>query len=188
MHDSLEVLTGRYEIRAHIPNFTNCLNEQELAIIWKKLCDERKKKIVFYDGEITTEEEFIQFMQDDMNYVYAVYERGEVLALVWLNNFLGRCAMMHFTMFYNSKGKEQGTALFLLNFMLFSQHEGQYCFDAFYGLTPRVYRHVLSFIKKLGFRLVTEMPSSVFFQKKEKKCLKSAVLSIIRREYLNILE
>lgn len=181
-------LYEKYQIRAHIPHFADCLTEQELKTIWKTLCNEGKKEIVFYDGGITTEDEFIQFMQDDMNYVYAAYEGDKLLALVWLNNFLGRCGMIHFTMFYNSKGKEQSIALFLLNFILFSKHEGEYCLDALYGLTPRVYRHALGFIKKLGFRLVVEMPSSVFFQKKEKKSLKSAVFSIMRREYLNMLE
>ncbi len=188
MHNVSGELPVKYQIRAHIPHFADCLTEQELKTIWKTLCEEGKKEIVFYDDEITCESDFIQFMQDDMNYVYAAYEGGELLALVWLNNFLGRCAMIHFTMFYNSKGKEQGIALFLLNFLLFSKHEGEYCLDALYGLTPRVYRHALGFIKKLGFRLVVEMPSSVFFQKKEKKSLKSAVFSIMRREYLNMLE
>lgn len=188
MRNFSSMLPGRYEVRAHIPHFADCLTEQELETIWKTLCEEGKKEIVFYDGEITNKSDFIQFMQDDMNYVYAAYEDGKLLALVWLNNFLGRCGMIHFTMFYNSKGKEQSIALFLLKFLLFSKHEGEYCFDALYGLTPRVYRHALHFIKKLGFRLVTEMPSSVFFQKKEKKCLKSAVFSIVRRECLNILE
>lgn len=181
-------LSEEYQIRAHIPHFADCLTEQELKTIWKTLCEEGKKEIVFYDGEITNEHDFIQFMQDDMNYVYAAYERGNLLALVWLNNFLGRCGMIHFTMFYNSKGKEQSIALFLLKFLLFSKHKGEYCLDALYGLTPRVYRHALSIIEKLGFRLVAEMPSSVFFQKKEQKSLKSAVFSIMKREYLNMLE
>jgi len=188
MTNVFECLSEEYQIRAHIPQFADCLTEQELKTIWKTLCEEGKKEIVFYDGEITTEDDFIQFMQDDTNYVYVVYEGGKLLALVWLNNFLGRCGMIHFTMFYNSKGKEESIALFLLNFLLFSKHEGEYCLDALYGLTPRVYRHALAFIKKLGFRLVVEMPSSVFFQKKEKKSLKSAVFSIMKREYLNMLE
>ncbi|WP_430735605.1 hypothetical protein [Halodesulfovibrio aestuarii] len=182
------VLSCKYEIRTHIPHHTNCLTEQELETIWQTLCKEGKKEIVFYDGEINKKSDFIQFMQDDMNYVYAAYEGGELLALVWLNNFLGRCGMIHFTMFYNSKGKEYDIASFLLNFLLFSKSEGEFCFDALYGLTPRVYRHALHFIEKLGFRLVTEMPSSVFFQKKKKKCLKSAVFSIVRREYLKMLK
>lgn len=181
-------LSEKYQIRAHIPYFADCLNEQQLKMIWKTLCEEGKKEIVFYDGGITTESEFIQFMQDDMNYVYVAYEEGNLLALVWLNNFLGRCGMIHFTTFYKSKGKEEDIALFLLRFILFSKNEGEYCLDALYGLTPRVYRHALSFIKKLGFRLVVEMPSSVFFQKKEEKSLKSAVFSIMKREYLKGLE
>lgn len=181
-------LDAEVEIRAHIPNFADCLTELELANIWKCLCKEGKKDIVFYDGEIATCDDFVQFMQDDTNYVYAAYERGELLALVWLNNFMGRCAMIHFTMFYNSKGREQGIALYLLNFLLFSKDGADFCFEALFGLTPRVYRHALRFIEKLGFRLVTEMPSAVFFQKKERKCLKSAVFSIMKREYLNCLE
>lgn len=188
MRNVSEMLSDKYEIRAHIPKFSDCLNEQELENIWKTLCEEGKREILFYDGEITSKSDFVQFMQDDMNYVYAAYEGEKLLALVWLNNFLGRCGMIHFTMFYNSKGKERSIALFLLNFLLFSKHEGAFCFDALYGLTPRVYRHVLNFIKKLGFRLVAEMPSAVFFQKKDKKCLKSAVFSIMKREYLNMPE
>ncbi|WP_290918327.1 GNAT family N-acetyltransferase [Halodesulfovibrio sp.] len=185
MNSVYSELAAKIEIRAHIPNFADCLTESELANIWQSICEEGKKDIVFYDGEIATCDDFVQFMQDDTNYVYVAYEGGELLALVWLNNFMGRCAMIHFTMFYNSKGREQDIATYLLNFLLFSRDRGDFCLEALFGLTPRVYRHALRFIEKLGFRLVTEMPSSVFFQKKEKKCLKSAVFSIMRREYLN---
>ncbi|OBQ52727.1 hypothetical protein [Halodesulfovibrio spirochaetisodalis] len=183
-----EVVAKEYHIRAHIPQLADCLTEEELRTLWKTLCSEGKKEVIFYDGQIADSDDFIQFMQDDMNYVYVAYEGEKPLALVWVNNFLGKCGMIHFTMFYNSKGKEELIGSYLLNFLLFSKSEGEFCFDALYGLTPRAYRHALAFIQKLGFRLVTEMPSSVFFQKKEKKYLKSAVLSIIQRDYLNVLK
>lgn len=188
MHKGYEELLNNLHIKAHIPHHTGCLNEQEFRTIWQTLCIEGKKDIVFYDGQITSEDEFIQFMQDDMNYVYVAYEGANPLALVWVNNFLGRCGMIHFTMFYNSKGREECIGLYLLNFLLFSKCGDEFCFDALYGLTPRVYRHALRFIEKLGFRLVAEMPASVFFQKKGKNCLKSAVFSIIERSAINCLK
>jgi hypothetical protein len=188
MHNGYDQLPENFHIRAHIPHYTDCVTEQEFQTIWQTLCVEGKKDIVFYDGQITNESEFVQFMQDDTNYVYVAYEGVKPLALVWVNNFLGRCGMIHFTMFYNSRGKEELISSFLLNFLLFTKHQGEYCFDALYGLTPKVYRHALRFIEKLGFRLVAEMPASVFFQKKDQNCLKSAVFSIIHRDECNCLK
>ena len=61
-----------------------------------------------------------------------------------------------------------------------------YCFDALYGLTPAVYRHVFPFIKQLGFSLVATIPSAVWFEKKGKKYCKSGVISIIDRNRCNM--
>ncbi|MCG8531042.1 MAG: hypothetical protein MI749_10285 [Desulfovibrionales bacterium] len=176
-----------YYIRAHIPHYSDCLTEQELGTFWDKMRQDGRDKIVFYDGQIASKAAFIEFMQNSENYVYAVMKDKELLCLAWINNFIGRCGMIHFTMFYKSVGQEQSIGSFLLNFLLFSRVGEKYCFDALYGLTPKVYRHVFPLIQKLGFRLVIDIPSSVFFQKKGKKCFKNAVFSIVTRETCNYL-
>ena len=187
--DSLnDNLLKRYIIRAHIPGHNDCLTEHELGIIWETLCSQQREKILFYDGQISSKEEFIQFMQCDTNYVYVLMQAEMPLVFAWVNNFFGKCGMIHFTTFYNLEAENELNCLFLLRFLLFSQVGGEYCFDALYGLTPKVYRHVLPFITKLGFRLVADIPSAIFFQKKGKKCPKSAVLSLVTRDTVNTLE
>ena len=175
-------------IRCHVSGAVNCLTEQEFRAIWNLMCKDGREKIVFYDGQIANFPEFLEFMQDDSNYVYAVERGGEFVCLAWVNNFLGRCGMIHFTMFHNSDGEEFPICLKLLRFLLYAKSDGNFCFDALYGLTPKVYRHVLRFIEKLGFRLVADMPSSVFFQKNGKKHFKNAVFSIVTRDSVNMLK
>ena len=110
-----------YVIRAHIPAYADCLCEAEIQELWKLLCVDGREKVLFYDGGVKDDAAFIRFVQDAGNYVYAVQVDGQFQCIAWVNNFLGRCGMIHFAMFSCCAGQEYAVGSYLLHFLLFAQ-------------------------------------------------------------------
>ncbi len=145
---------------AHIPGMTT-LSRNRLATLWRRLVAEQIAPRLFYDGGVRSEEAFIQFMTAQDVYCYAAYVRGNPVALTWLNNFSGRAAMIHFAIFSAGLSFKTEVGRHVVHFLLHARHEGEYCLDTLYGLTPKPYAHVLRFIRRVGFRVQGEVPSAV---------------------------
>ena len=118
---------------------------------------------MFYDGEMTDFAAFQTWLQAaDKDARFVADADGKIKALYWLNNPLGKSAMIHFCFLRQAFCEQEAIGRYVVKSLLFCRDKrGGYVLSALYGLTPKPYRHALAFIRKLGFRLVAELPEAL---------------------------
>lgn len=169
-------------VRTHIPG-NESLTEDALTLLWYQLVDEGSADAMFYDGGVRCVGDFVAFMQAPDVFCYVVYasganvgaaventvgdtvkmpgNAGTPLALAWLNNFSGKAAMMHFSLFKSALSRKEALGRFVLGFLLHARVGDAYCLDALYGMTPKPYAHVLRYIRRIGFQVQGTIPGAV---------------------------
>lgn len=158
------------------------MSQEKVYVFWQQFQKDRLNSILFYDGEI---EDFSAFyawlLAKDKDARFVAGLDGEIKALYWLNNPLGKSVMIHFCFLKNAFCEQEKVGLYVVkSLLLCTDTNGEYVLSALYGLTPKPYRHALSYIQKLGFRLVAELPQACYFSRK--KTWKNGIISILTRE------
>lgn len=151
---------------------------------WKQFQEDKLNPIVFYDGEITDFADFQTWIRaKDKDARFVAGADGKIKALYWLNNPLGKSAMIHFCFLRESFCEQETVGFYVVKSLLFCRDaKGEYVLSALFGLTPKPYRHALSFIRKLGFHLAAELPEACYFS--GKNTYKSGIVSILTREQI----
>ena len=142
---------------------------------------EELDRVVFYDGSITNSESFTAFALGEGVETRFVYHNKELCGFVWLNNPLGLACMVHFCLFrpYFIYQREIGFWVLKQYLKPINPQTGEVYIKALYGITPKVYRHTLDFIKSIGFRILGEIPGACEFKCSGKPTFRSGVASVV---------
>lgn len=160
------------------------ISEQTIHDFWKQFQEDKLNSILFYDGEIKDYSTFAAWLlAKDKDARFIASSQGEIKALYWLNNPLGKSVMIHFCFLKNAFCEQKEIGLYVVKSLLFCKdRQGEYVISALFGLTPKPYRHALAFIQKLGFAFVGELPEACYFARKN--AFKTGIFSILTREQI----
>lgn len=160
------------------------LPQEILYAFWKQFQEDKLNPVLFYDGEIADFSAFQTWITaKDKDARFVADLDGEIKALYWLNNPLGKSVMIHFCFLRKAFCEQEEIGRYVVKSLLFcTDTKGEYVLSALFGLTPKPYRHALSFIQKLGFRLVGELPAACYFARK--KTCKNGIVSILTKEQI----
>ncbi len=149
---------------------------------WEQFQKDRLNPILFFDGEIPDFANFSAWLSaKDKDARFVTGGTGEVKALYWLNNPIGKNAMIHFCFLRKAFGEQEAIGLHVVESLLHCKNgSGEYVLSALVGITPKPYRHALAFIRKLGFRIVAELPQACYFARQN--TYKNALVSILTKE------
>ncbi|MDD5189447.1 MAG: hypothetical protein PHE50_00210 [Dehalococcoidales bacterium] len=119
---------------------------------------------VFYDGEVRTQEDFLNLLKSPVNYPIFILVDGILLCLAWINDLHSNHATVHFYTFKESWGRHsmamgQKAIEYWFNF---KKEDGSNRFDVLLGITPSEYKSVHRFIEKIGFTILGEVPKVLF--------------------------
>ena len=134
------------------------LQDNVLISIWNKIIAQKLLNKVFYDGSITSAKQFVDMMKHPSNLPVIAYN-GEILGFGWLNDMAKNRALAHFCMFREAWGKhtlEIGHKF--LDYWFSLEQNGEPLFRVLVGNTPPWNKPAVSFIQRLGFKIVGEIP------------------------------
>lgn len=174
-------------ISEHCPYQTLRAKKQPFEVLygfWKQFQEDGLNPVLFFDGEPTDFANFQTWLlAKDKDARFVAGADGEIKALYWLNNPLGKSAMIHFCYLRRAFCEQESVGLYVVKSLLFCRDgKGEYVLSALFGLTPKPYRHALAFIQKLGFRLAAEFPEACYFARKN--VWKSGIVSVLTREQI----
>lgn len=160
------------------------VSKQVIYNFWKQFQEDKLNSILFYDGEMQDYSAFAAWLSaKDKDARFIASDQGEIKALYWLNNPLGKSVMIHFCFLKSAFCEQKEIGLYVVKSLLFCKDkQGGYVISALYGLTPKPYHHALSFIQKLGFSFVGELPEACYFARKN--AFKTGIFSILTREQI----
>lgn len=149
---------------------------------WKQFQEDKLNPILFFDGEMADFASFRAWLlAPDKDARFAAGADGKIKALYWLNNPLGKSVMIHFCFLRSAFCEQEAVGRYVVQSLLFCRDRtGEYVLSALYGLTPKPYRHALTFIQKLGFQLTAELPEACHFARKN--TYKNGIVSMLTRE------
>lgn len=156
---------------------------QKIYAFWKQFQKDTLNPVLFYDGEMEDFPAFLAWLLAKDKDARFVAANGEIKALYWLNNPQGKSVMIHFCFLRNAFCEQREIGLYVVKSLLLCKDDkGEFVLSALYGLTPKPYRHALSYIRKLGFRLIGELPAACYFARK--KNWKNGIISILTKEQI----
>ncbi len=144
----------------HIRCYKKHITEKELQSVWETGKKQGIYKKLFYDGTITTLENFITFAGEKNRAFYVIYSQTTPVALFWLDNRTAQAAFIHFALFkeaYGKKGRILGT--YVLNWLLTSKDQSNRAFfKVLIGVTPITHTLAVRFLKDMGFTILGIIP------------------------------
>lgn len=157
---------------------------ENIYAFWKQFQEDNLNPVLFYDGEMEDFSAFLTWLSaKDKDARFVADLNGEIKALYWLNNPLGKSVMIHFCFLRNAFCEQEEIGRYVVkSLLLCTDRNGEYVLSALYGLTPKPYRHALAFIQKLGFRLLGELPEACYFARK--KAWKNGIVSILTKNQI----
>lgn len=128
-----------------------------LLDLWYRMCREGKNKTVFYDGFITTGDQWIDFMKSPFNYpVVVVGEDKEPHCVAWLNTYENHSARCHFCVLGKYK---RGVGEAIINYWKSMRAgDGSPLLLTIIGITPETNEKAIKFIKMMGFTVLGVIP------------------------------
>ncbi len=119
--------------------------------------------VVFYDGSIQTEKDFLSMVKAPGTVFYVFFEGLQEQGYVWLNRFEGRGARIHFCGFKHAWGRALPMGQFCVDFFTWVKDlEGNFLFDLLMGITPAENIFARAFVQRCGFRELGEVPKAVW--------------------------
>lgn len=98
-------------------------------------------------GQPMTEDAFLHFVKSPENCFAVVYDSEiKPVAFYWMNNFSGRCAAIHFCVLRHAFSQSFDIGKYVCHWILDTGYV-----DTLIGITPKVYRAAIKFVKRLGF-------------------------------------
>lgn len=138
--------------------------EESIKSLFHRMEAEKKTRIVFYNNSITSENDFLDFIQDRNNMAYIIVCDSGVCGFAWLNNFDEKTARIHFCSFNGFKRKELLAAgEFTIKTILgFKNKYGENMLDALTGIIMARNKAAWSFLADLGFTKIGIHPCGAF--------------------------
>ena len=140
------------------------MTEDELVQLFVRCVDEDLRDVVFYDGHIKTTNQWLSFIDFQPTLVVKIERPDRELGgFWWLNGFHGKSAMLHFCYFGKDVEAKKEMTMQSLRWMAKKR-----VLKSLYGITPKYYRHVLTFMEELGWELRGPVGGACYIAKKDK--------------------
>lgn len=141
-------------------NGNRSLSDDNVKQIFHRMKSEGTLHVVFYDGSIKTEDDFVAYLKSPNNLPVFILSDGELSGLAWLNRVEGNHATAHFCLLKNVWGeKSYDVGKKVLSYWFsFPGSDGEPLFDLLLGVIPSFNQKAIKYIEKLGFRVIGEIP------------------------------
>ncbi|MFI3271232.1 MAG: hypothetical protein R3Y11_03875 [Pseudomonadota bacterium] len=138
--------------------------------------DEGLDGVVMYDSAQPNIVDWNSVTNSNMAWLIRIEDaQGNMVAIAWVNSFMGRCAMIHFCVFKAGRFNAVAIGRTLLGFVFKSGK-----LDALMGITPATYRHALSFVEKLGFVRRMVLPKACHIVRKARYV--DGIVTLLQRD------
>lgn len=135
------------------------LPDETVKAVLYKMVHDGTFQIVFYEGMIKSEEDFLKLLKSKGNYPVFVYADGKIQGLAWLNDLKDNHATGHFCVFRESWGKTaREMGIEVLKYWFSFKNGDKSLFDVILGVTPSEYKPAVNFINEIGFKVLGEVP------------------------------
>ena len=157
------------------------MNALALFDVYRLMENDGLVETVFYPGGVTGPVAFVEFAIADGIELRTVYHGYDVVGVVWLSYAQGRACMVDFCILRRFWEHQREIGIWTVRQYLepVNPATGKPYLSALYGLTPAVYRHAISFIKSLGFRILGKIPGACEFKGKDGPVFRDAVVSVL---------
>lgn len=157
-----------------------------LKAVWQKIVNEKLQARLFYDGSVSTEEEFCRELFRYGCLPFVVMLGGEFAAFSWLNCITGKMARTHFVIFRDYWGKHfhQGIGKNFYSYILTRKDGHGFLFDSLYGITPKSNSLAWKAAIDCGWHKVGELPNACFIARRNKS--EPGIITCATREVLGI--
>ena len=133
------------------------VTDEFLLAIWQRMIDEGKARWVFYDGSITTGDEWLLFIKSPLNYTLTVMDdNGAIRMIAWLNCYENKSARVHYCNLgkYN-RGVGKAVREYWSNLR---DQDGNRLLKTLVGITPETNNLAVKMVKLLGFTVIGTIP------------------------------
>ena len=141
-------------------NGTRTASDNKMAELFKSVVDQKLLRWVFCEGHVRGPDEFLRVMKDPGNLVVLVVVGETISGFAWLNELRTNRATAHFCFLKDVWGKTAVKAgkQIIDYWFTFTKESGSQMFDVITGLTPANNHKAISFIKRMGFTILGEIP------------------------------
>ena len=132
--------------------------------MWDKIVEDELNTIVFYDADIRSKEEFLEFMQRPANNPVVTLVDNQIAGMAWFNGYDGKMAFGHFLFFKAIWGctDEIGNKVIEYWFSL-KKDSGDLLFKTILGVIPEFNQKAIRFVKRIGFKELGTIPDFNYF-------------------------
>ncbi len=145
-----------------IPTF----RDSELATFFYWMEQEGSLPKVFYDGTVTTREEFLSFCHNPKNTFWFLLneDSGNYIAFCWVNSIEGRSARIHFCTFRRNVTPRLNidAGHTTIKTILWIKKNDKFLLDCLIGVVPTTNRTACRFIKSIGAIKVGVVPQMLW--------------------------
>ena len=143
--------------------------DSEIKQLFTRTAREGLDKIVFYEGTIKTEDDFLTAVKYKECLFYLVKSKKETIGYVWLNRFENHTARYHFCAFTDYWGHlEEVASTIMTTLMYMEDTEGNYFFDLLTGFIPAWNKRAIQFTLKNGGYSAGVIPNAIWNSEKQK--------------------
>ena len=120
--------------------------------------------LAFCSGGIDDEKDFVRWFKKDTNKVGAMIIENELVALSWVNEFLGRTAKLHYVIKPTHWGKAKSRPILkeFIKYWFDMESNGKRLFDALTGITPASNPLAVKMALDCGGKLMGTIPSQFY--------------------------
>jgi len=142
--------------------------DSDIKRLYDRTVSDGTNKIVFYEGTITTADQFLM-MAKSANTLFYIGLRGtETIGYAWLNRFENRTAHFHFCGFKKYWGQNEEIGKYVLPTILgWTNKEDRYLFDLLIGFIPAWNEVAIAFSKKCGGKSAGVIPNAIWNGEKQ---------------------
>jgi hypothetical protein len=135
------------------------LPDETVKAVLYKMVQDGTFQIVFYEGVVKSEEDFLKLLKAPGNYPVFVYVDNKIQGLAWVNDLKDNHATGHFCVFRESFGKNaRDMGIEVLKYWFSFKNGDKPLFDVILGVTPSEYKFAVHFIEQIGFKILGEVP------------------------------
>ncbi len=115
--------------------------------------------LVFFEGYIKSPADFLEAMQAPGNVPVLVYAGHGPVGIAWLQGVGGSIAFAHFCFLKRTWGRQSlEIGRLLLKYWMSFQSDGGAVLDTIIGNIPTMNSRAISYVRKIGFRLLGDVP------------------------------
>ena len=130
--------------------------------LFKRTMADGLDKIVFYEGGIQTEDEFLSMAKGNVLF-YFLMDDNKAIGYMWLNRFENHTARQHYCVFKEYWGHTIDIGKFTLRTLLnMKDKDDNFVFDLLTGFVPAWNKKAISFSLKCGGKSLGTVPNAIW--------------------------